>query len=156
MIQITILLLLILFVSLNIGGGLYETLVVYPNWKKDITPDNLVSKLKSSGQWLANGRFWPLVSPLQGLLALVNLVMAWRYNGEAHGFWLAAALLVLAGRIATFIFFVPPMLKVFMKPENTDPVVLQRKVRRWTMLSPVRIPVEMLAWGLAMWAFHLM
>jgi len=143
-------------VSLNIGGGLYECLVVYPNWNKDVTPANLVPKLKSSGQWLANRRFWPLVSPLQGLLTLVNLVFAWRYNGEAHSFWLAAAWLVFLGRVVTFIFFVPPMLQQFMKPEQAAPDKLQQSVQRWTKLSPLRLPVELLAWVLAMWAFHLL
>jgi len=148
--------LLILMVGLNIGGGLYETLVVYPNWNKGVTPANLVPKLKSSGQWLANQRFWPLVSPLQGLLAIVNIVIAWRYNGEAHLFWLAAAWLVLLGRVITFIFFVPPMLKKFMQPERVPQGKLQQLVQRWTTLSPIRLPLELLAWFLAMWAFHLL
>lgn len=143
-------------VSLNIGGGLYETLVVYPNWNKRVTPATLVSQLKSSGQWLANGRFWPLVSPLQGLLSLVNLVVAWRYSGEAHSYWLWASLLVVFGRIITFVFFVPPMLKHFMKPELVPAEQLQRLVKRWTTLSPLRLPLELLAWVLAMWAFHLL
>ena len=73
--------LLILFVSLNLGGGLYECLVIYPNWNKDVTPANLVQKLKDSGQWLANRRFWPVVSPAEGLLTIVNIVAAWNYNG---------------------------------------------------------------------------
>jgi hypothetical protein len=42
--------LLIFFTGLGIGGGLYETIVVYPRWKIDPTPATLTQKLESSGQ----------------------------------------------------------------------------------------------------------
>jgi hypothetical protein len=54
--------LLLFFVQLGIGGGLYETLVVYPRWKYDATPAGLPQKLHDSGQSLANRRFWPFPS----------------------------------------------------------------------------------------------
>lgn len=38
--------LFVFFLSLGIGGGLYETLIVYPAWKNGATPQNLRQKLK--------------------------------------------------------------------------------------------------------------
>jgi len=156
MINLIALTLLLFFVSLNLGGGLYEWRAVYPNWKKNVSPETLVRQLQTSGQWLANNRFWPLVSPAQGLLAIVNIVLAMRCDGNAHPYWVAAACIVLAGRIITFAIFIPPMLRIFMKPGGTDKKRLQEQVTRWTGLSAWRLPLEGLGWVLALWAFHLL
>jgi len=72
---------LFFFLSLGIGGGLYETLVVYPNWKNGATPHNLPQRLKDSGQALTARRFWPFISLATALFALINAVMPPRVAG---------------------------------------------------------------------------
>jgi hypothetical protein len=139
-------LLLLLTVTLGLGGGLYEVLVIYRNWKHDVDPDTLLDKLESSGQNHAGKGFWPLVSPAQSLLSIVNIVLAWSYQGPAHSYWLAAAITVFASRVITFAYFIPVMLTRIMKPQNVEAKRLQAIVNRWTALSPVRLLPELIAW----------
>jgi len=66
MINFITLALLLLTMALSIGGGLYETLEVYPNWKLSLNAAELKERLQSSGQVYAGTRFWPLASPGSG------------------------------------------------------------------------------------------
>ena len=138
MITTIALLLLFLTVSLSMGGGLYEVLVIYPNWKRNADPLTLRDKLELSGQNNAGKRFWPLVSPAQSLLAIINIILAWKYTGAAHCYWLSAATILFVSRIITFGYFIPVMLRKIMQPEHLEAIHLQRIVRRWTALSPLR------------------
>ena len=143
----TILIVLLLFtLTLSMGGGLYEILVIYAGWKQDVHPLTLRAKLESSGQILAAKRFWPLVSPAQALLAIVNLVLAWNHSGGARAYWLAAAVAVFINRLITFSYFIPVMIRKIMQPEKLEPARLQAIVKQWIALSPLRLIPELFAW----------
>lgn len=148
MITIVSLILLLLTIALSLGGGLYEVLVIYPNWKHNVHPQTLRAKLESSGQMNAGRRFWPIVSPAQGLLSILNIFLAWNYSGPAHGYWLAAAIVVFASRIITFSYFIPEMIRKIMQPEQFEVPRLQAIVSRWTALSPLRLLPEIVAFVL--------
>ncbi len=135
-----------LTITLSLGGGLYEVLVIYPNWKHDVQPHTLRAKLASSGQDNAGRRFWPLVSPPQALLSIINIILAWQYDGPARCYWLAAAVIIFLSRAITFSYFIPVMLRVIMQPENVEPNRLKAVVKRWTALSPLRLLPELFAW----------
>jgi hypothetical protein len=128
------------------GGGLYEILVIYPNWKHDVDPHTLRAKLESSGQLLAARRFWPLVSPAQALLSIINIILAWKYTGDAHNYWLFAAIAVFVTRVITFSYFIPVMIRKIMQPEQVEKSQLQAIVKQWTGLSPLRLIPEFFAW----------
>lgn len=147
-----LLILLLLSISLSLGGGLYEILVIYPNWKIDVQPSTLTGKLHSSGQMFAGTRFWPLISPAQVLLSVITIIIAWRYSGPAAAPWLAAGITIFVSRVVTFSYFIPVMLKYIMKPEQVEPVRLRNIVKRWTALSPLRLLPEAIAWGLCIYA----
>jgi len=134
------------------GGGLYEILVIYPNWKHHVHPRTLRDKLESSGQNNAVKRFWPLVSPAQGLLAMLNIALACWHHGSGQGYWLAAAIIIFVTRLITFSYFIPVMIRKIMQPEKFDAVTLQRIVKQWTDLSPLRIVPEFTAWVLLLMA----
>ena len=140
--------LLLLTVTLSMGGGLYEILVIYPNWKHNVHPRTLRDKLESSGQNNAAKRFWPLVSPLQALLAMVNIALACWHHGVGQGYWLAAAIIIFVTRVITFSYFIPVMVRKIMQPEKFDAGTLQAIVKQWTDLSPLRLAPEFAAWGL--------
>ena len=152
MTNVVFLVLFILFIQFGMGGGLYESLVIYPRWKKDVRPDNLVQKLHDSGQMTASRRFWPFVSPALSLLSFINIVLAWQYTGPARTVWLTGALIIFINRLITFSYFVPTMLRKFEHPEKMEAVQLSKAVQVWTFLSPIRILVELSAWSLALWA----
>jgi hypothetical protein len=138
--------LFIFFVGLGIGGGLYETRVVYPNWKADPTPERLPQKLIESGQALAGRRFWPFVSPVSALLAIWNAAIAWNQTGPVRTLWLTASIAIILKSIATYVYFVPTMIRRIGRAEGMDVATLQSTVRIWTTLSPLRILVELFAW----------
>lgn len=144
------------FLSLGMGGGLYETLAVYPNWKSDPTPLNLSRKLKESGQALAGRRFWPFISPTTFLLALVNLFLAYSSSGLLRSVWLAASIAIIVKSIATYSYFVPTMIRKFEKAAAIEPQALRRSVSQWTSLSPLRLSLELFAWIAAVWAWSLL
>jgi uncharacterized membrane protein len=150
------LLLFILFLSVGMGGGLYETLVVYPNWKTDPTPQNLAEKLQNSGQTLAGRRFWPFISPVTTLLAILNLCIAWQQPGQLRTLWLAAAIVILVKSIATYTYFVPTMVRKLAKSTQMKPAELTRTVRQWTSLSPLRLGMELFGWVTAIWTWSLL
>ncbi len=137
------------------GGGLYEVLVIYPRWNKGVTPANLVQKLEDSGQLHAD-KFWVITSPTSALLSIINMVLAWQSTSEARTLWFTAALLIFLDRIITFVYFAPTMIRKFRHPENIDPEKLKSSVRTWTSLSPLRIPLAIIAWVLGFWTIYLL
>jgi len=156
MINFIFLALLLLTIVLSTGGGLFEILVVYPNWKHSTNAAELKERLQSSGQIYAGTRFWPLASPAQGLLAIVNLVLAARYHGPAHDLWLIAAILIFVTRVITFAYFIPVMLKKLMQAEKVLAVQLPGIIKRWTTLSPLRLISEFAALVTGTWALLLL
>jgi hypothetical protein len=141
MIDSVFLALFVFFVQFGIGGGLYETLVMYPRWKKDVTPANLVHKLQETGQMTANRRYWPFISPVATLLSIINIVLAWRNTSDARIVWLSAALLIFLKSITTYVYFAPTMMHTFEHPDKIDAETLKRSVKMWTLFSPMRVPV---------------
>jgi hypothetical protein len=144
MLNDVLLTLLIFFTGLGIGGGLYETLVVYPRWKKDPTPATLGQKLESSGQNSAL-KFWPLISPLSALLSIINMLVAWHSVG-LRTVWFGAASIIFLKSLATYLYFAPTMMRKFRRAETMDVDKLRKSVMLWTSLSPVRIVAEAAAW----------
>lgn len=156
MIDSAFLVLLVFFVQLGMGGGLYETIVMYPRWKKDVTPANLLQKLQETGQLTANRRYWPCISPVATLLSIINVFLAWRSTTEARTVWLSAALLIFLKSITTYVYFAPTMMLKFEHSDQMDAETLKRSVKIWTLLSPMRVPVELVAWVLGVRAIFLL
>jgi hypothetical protein len=146
MINTILLIVFFLTVTLSLGGGLFEVLVIYPNWRHAADADDLLHKLETSGQNNAGKHFWPIVSPAQGLLSIVNIIVAWNYTGAAHGYWLAAAVAIFITRVVTFAYFIPTMLNKIMKPHTVEHGRLKGIIKQWVNLSPLRLAPELFAW----------
>jgi hypothetical protein len=143
-------------IGMGIGGGAYETRVVYPNWIIKPTPDGLGEKLVSSGQAGAARRYWPLVSPTSALLAVLNAFFAWHQIGLLRTLWLASSILILVKSAGTYGYFVPTYIRRIAKPETMEILALRRVVRTWTNLSPLRVLIETLAWITGIWALMIL
>jgi hypothetical protein len=146
----------LLFVSLGMGAGLYETRVVYPNWAKEAFPATLGAKLISSGQAGAARRFWPFVSPAALLLAFLNAYLAWQQAGAVRMVWLAASLIIIVKSVATYLYFAPTMMRSFEHATGLETTKLRRMISQWTMLSPLRAAAEFIAWAAGVYALILM
>jgi hypothetical protein len=152
MINFIALALLLLTLVLSAGGGLYEILVIYPNWKHSKDAAELKDRMQSSRQNYAGARFWPLASPAQALLSIINLVLAWRYDGAGHQLWLITAIVVLVTRVITFSYFIPVMITKLARAEEVPAAQLPGIIKRWTGLSPLRLIPEFVALIIGVWA----
>jgi hypothetical protein len=143
-------------VGIGIGGGLYETRVVYPHWIKEPTPNGLREQLVSSGQAGAARRYWPFISPTSALLAVLNAFFAWHQIGLVRTLWLTSSMLIIIKSAGTYGYFVPTYIRRIAKPQTMDIMALRRVVRTWTNLSPLRILAETFAWITGIWVLILL
>ena len=147
----TVLWLIIAFVGIEIGGGLYEWRCIYPLWGKDPTPQNLKQKIHESGQELAGRRFWPFVSPPVLLLSALNIIAASQSTLAVRPLWFLAGSISLLAKITTYAYFVPTMVLRFYRAETIPASKLTRMVRLWVGLSPFRILAALAAWVIFLW-----
>jgi hypothetical protein len=85
------------------------------------------------------------------LLSLLNIWAALQTSGAVRAIWLTAAIVIAIRSIATYSYFVPTMILKLYKPETMTRADLEKTVRRWTSLSPLRIYLEFPAWIAALW-----
>ena len=133
--------LLVIFVSIQFGAGWYEKLAIVPLWA-DASADQVLSAMESSGMKRAGRVFWPFVSPVVALLAVINLVLAWRSNTSYRRWWLAAGAAMTVYALASYGYFVPQMLAFQSGGEVSTPRSYERAARTcegWikTWRSPV-------------------
>ena len=120
------------------GAALYEARVVAPLWAS-APPASLGSP--DSGH-----RFWAFVTTIPlTLLTLASLVAAWQAEGPRGAWWLAAVLVVLVERGATFGYFIPTMLRL-QRASATSETVVRDAVARWMGLNYLRVLLTLLAW----------
>ena len=143
----------IALLGIAIGGGLYETLAVYPGWSNDPAPATLPDKLRASGQSAASRKFWPFISPTLLFLSIWNFVLALHASGELKLLWVAAGAGIIAKSIATYAYFVPTMVRKFERSRTQSTNELTKAVRRWTVLSPLRLCIEVPALFCTLWVY---
>jgi hypothetical protein len=118
------------------GAGCYEARIVVPMWAS-APPASLHAP--DSGR-----AFWGFVStvPLT-LLTLASLPIAWHAR-EQRQWWLIAAVVALAERIATFGYFIPTMIRMGRATEPSPE--LRARIVSWQRLNVVRLLATLIAW----------
>lgn len=144
--------LFIINLGIAVGAGLYEHRVVIPDW---------ISGDGSNAHWNADVarrddtglRFWAYVTtgPLT-LLTLANFIVAWRAPGPERRWWLGAAVVVLADRLLTFLYFIPAMVALMKATDSPESVLV---ATQWTRLNYVRHALLFVGWMAALKAFSL-
>jgi hypothetical protein len=120
------------------GAGLYEARVVVPLWAS-APPASLRSP--DSGR-----RFWAFVTTIPlTLLTIANLAAASQAQGPRRAWWLAATLVVLVERGATFGYFIPTMLRLQRNPTLSDTPV-RATLAHWARLNYLRNSLTLVAW----------
>ena len=149
----TVLWLFIINLGIAFGAGLYEHRIVVSRW---------VTSSESGNHWNAEAarqddvgrRFWGVVSTLPlTLLTLANLFAAWRSSGAVRGWWLAAALAVLAERAFTFSYFIPTMIRLM---RAADSPASAAAAMRWSSLNYLRHALVLAAWLASLRTFALL
>lgn len=137
--------LFVINIGIAFGAGLYESRVVLPEWAG-----------MARETWPNTGlKFWAYVTtvPLT-LLTFGSLGAAWQSAGLERPWWLAAAVIILAERIATFAYFIPTMIRLqdgVGVPDAEGNAVLTQ----WLWLNHGRHTLTLLGWLAALHALVL-
>jgi Domain of unknown function (DUF1772) len=148
------LLLLVVFVGVQFGAGLYEKVVVVPQWA-DLPGNLVVGEIEASAMKSAGRAFWPFVSPVVGILAIVNLVVAWRSPTANRRWWIAGAALMCAYAIFSYSYFVPQMLMLQAGGDLWPAGRVEGLVDTWTSANYLRMTIGAAGWLCALRALWL-
>lgn len=85
-------------------------------------------------------------------LAVVNSYLALHQTGQVRLLWRIASLSIVIKSVATYAYFVPVMIRRIERSAEAEAGALRRTISIWTLLSPMRIVVEMTAWITGIWA----
>ena len=146
--------LLVIFVGIQFGAGVYEKLAIVPLWA-NASADQVLAAMESSGMKRAGRAFWPFVSPMVALLAVINLVLAWRSSTTYRRWWLAAGAAMTVYALASYGYFVPQMLSFQWNGEGWTASEIETFVTWWTALNYVRMTIGAIGWLCALRALSL-
>jgi hypothetical protein len=140
------------------GAGLYEALIVVPQWFPyvgnggEIRVDSRTMRRMDTGR-----RFWGGVTTMPlTLLTITSLILTWHSQSTANAWYFYAALVTLIERLATFAFFIPTALKLMhadTAPSGASS--LSFLARWWARVNWIRIMFNLAAWLAALKALSL-
>jgi hypothetical protein len=143
--------LFVIALGIEIGAGLFETLVVLPLWTS-APPESVTAYYQHNAanpQFALNagGRFWMFATPLVGLLALATLLSGWRTRPQHRKWRIAGTVLALVVVVSTFAWFVPNIIRLHSKDVmamSADEVTSLTKA--WVGLNWVRVVLYSAGW----------
>ncbi|MBE7174196.1 MAG: DUF1772 domain-containing protein [Williamsia sp.] len=147
------LLLFILNLAIATGAGLYEVRIVLPLWFVPQPDSGYAVDTAAMQKTDVGRRFWGMVTTLPlSLLTLINLVYSLTVDAPLNLWWLCGSLLILAERLATFLFFIPKAI-VLQSDNHLSANDKSRLAARWLRLNYVRNTVTAIGLLLCVKAF---
>jgi hypothetical protein len=153
-VRIVLLWLLAIFVGVQFGAGWYEKLAVIPLWS-DLPADQSFAAMQDSALYRSGRAFWPFVSPVVALLAVTNLVLAWRGREVYRNWLLAASALMTTYAVFSYGYFVPEMLRFQSRGDTWSDGRIDSFVSWWTGLNILRMAIGGAGWLCALRALSL-
>ncbi|MBV8545968.1 MAG: DUF1772 domain-containing protein [Acidobacteria bacterium] len=143
--------LLVVALGIQAGAGLFESRVLVPLWAS--SPPGSVHAYNETAIKADSGRrLWIFLTPITGLISLLNLFAAWFAVGPQRPWWLISSITSVFVIAITFAYFVPVLLRL-PKASSISPDVLTRTVRLWVRLNWIRFVLVLMAWLAALKAF---
>jgi hypothetical protein len=128
-------------VALAVGGGIYESIVINPQWSAR-PPGSFAIIQKGTGVPLQ--KFWIPVHILITIGLIASLITNWNY-AERRSLIIIALISYVVMRVWSFAYFIPEMLKFQNVPLDQPPTAaLLDRVRRWTRLTWFRQPLDLI------------
>lgn len=150
----------VIVLGIEMGAGLYETLVVLPLWTHSI-PDSVIAYYQhnAANQQLGmtpGPRFWMFFTPLLGLLSIAALLTGFRTNAEHRKWRVIGTGLCIITVTATFAWFVPNIIRL----GSAEVLTMSRDevasvANAWVSLNWVRAVVGSLALLASLRAFSI-
>lgn len=137
--------LFVINLGIAMGAGLYESRVVMPDWA------NMPRE-----SWPNTGlKFWAYVTTIPlTLLTLLSLWAAWKTGGPERAWWLAAAMVIVVERVATFGYFIPGMIAM-QGGTGVPDAPGKAALTQWLWLNTGRHMLTLAGWLLALRALVL-
>jgi hypothetical protein len=121
----------------TLGGGLYEYVVIDPNWPKR------PGIIQSRNGGVSRARFWIPAHVVFEVLLIVSLIAAWN-DADVRLALLVALVSHAVMRVWSLVDFVPKALAF----EKADPATIDEAVAvRWTRRSLLRLPLDLVSCG---------
>ena len=135
--------------ALAVGGGIYEGLIVNPQWS--INPPSSFSLVQEK-TGIPLQKFWIPAHILITLFIVAALFLNWR-SPARRNFIIVAVISYIVMRVWSFIYFIPEMLsfqKVAIDSPPTDQLL--ERVERWNALTWWRLPLDLVSFFCLIWA----
>lgn len=141
----------IIGLGMLLGSGLYESVVVAPNFQVGIPQSLEHARLF----WAVTnpGTYFRVVGPVTQLLALAAVVLCWKRPAGRRGWLIGAFVFIVVADIVTFTFHYPRNAVLFTNPLSTPPGVLKQAARQWANGNYLRVGASLTAVVAAMVAF---
>jgi hypothetical protein len=143
--------LFVIALGIQTGAALFEARVLVPLWANS-PPASVLAYHATTIKPDSGRRLWIFLTPATGVIALLNLFVAWHAAEPQRTWWLIAAATIVAIVAITFAYFVPVLLKLANAPA-IPPAQLPGMVRSWVFLNWFRFAFLLAAWLAALKAF---
>jgi hypothetical protein len=145
--------LFIIALGLDLGAGVYEARIVVPLWANGI-PETLAAGNPFARVAIDAGmRFWAYMTSAVAVLAFASLAFGLRAPEPQRTWRTVAAIAELCVVASTLLYFRPTLVRLFMgHGAGISAADLTSTVRRWVLLSKVRIVISFCAWCAALGA----
>jgi hypothetical protein len=125
-----------------IGGGIYEGIVLVPQWRK--SPPSSFAVIQP-GTGVPLQRFWIPVHAAITLFVVLALALTWR-NAPVRNMLLIGLASYVVMRVWSGLYFIPEMLAFQKVPLDAPPSAeLDARVSRWTLLTFFREPLDVIS-----------
>jgi uncharacterized membrane protein len=132
--------------ALLLGAGLYESVVLVPNFAAD--PPTSLEHFRLFMRVANPGSFFRVAAPVAELGLLVSLALSWRVTSSRWRY-AVSVLLIFASDAVTFGFHYPRNHFLFDAPSTHLPSDLHRVVQEWALGNWVRVALVLSAFLLA-------
>ena len=152
-----ILWLFVVILGIELGAGLYETLVVLPVWSHN-APRSVLdyhSLNTANPQFALNAgpKFWMFFTPAVGLLAIATLVTSFG-TSPLHRKWrIVGSSLAIFVVACTFGWFVPNIMLLLNDPASASAADIAPTAKWWVNLKWGRVVMLVTAWLCTLRAF---
>lgn len=122
--------------ALLLGATLYESVVMAPNYERDMPASIDLARQFLKGTTPAG--YFRVITPVTQLLLLAGLVASWQIAPAGWRLLTALGVLVFID-VITFMFHYPRLAIMFKDPMPEDPARLGRAAREWALGNIVRV-----------------
>ena len=142
--------LFVIILGIEIGAGLYETLVVVPVWSA-APPDSVIAYHQlnvANPQFALNAgtRFWIFFTPLTGLMAIAALLSGLKTLREHRKWRIVGTTLALIVVVSTFAWFVPNIMILGGGGQGLNAEQITSLTNWWVRLNWVRVVFYLSGW----------